>query len=856
MALPNYLAKIKSSGIYRFVWDKSEIPTQDTQTLRLVVGYSEKGRFNTPVYIESPEQFKKEFGDVSKKLERQGVFFHRNALQCLRKGPIYCLNLKKFNTKSGSEETVSYATFAASEQIEFTDDLKVVDIFDDNRFWNLEPEKLDKINNPEYITICATDDVKTSKTIVMRAFTPKQYNISFKNYFEQTLNSAELPEYLEGIKDRMMDEYFAEIYVFKGEWLHQFCTTPEMIRYFESDGILKKTVKDAFQNDVDCLDALANDPNSGFVNKYQGILFPDFVSPTSTKLSLDEVFNDNNQVHKMMMHFNSEMLYTPSSVDTLANPSGWLNCLSNNVVLKTGISSLSCNNCDVTSEYAKIENDYIKFFVEGAGYTGDNFSNNKNFASLELKDFLDNGGVDVENIYTLSTGQTLNIKMAIVSTKLTETQTLTLLTVEPGNEKSILNNICGFKKGDRFLMKVDSSNTIVTLSNIELEARELNTESIVYTYTFNQELPILQNLPTLPNIVDDLITPNTLENCLVKCNNAITSSNQEYTGSYFKGYEYQGGYNSNSNITKDNWIDGILDTLQSYPGIRKALTNNTDIEYHYLVDTFASFGTKLKIKNKLAMIAKEKDNCLALLNWPSLKSFKSTGLDIESVTNNQEWLCDAEYQSWVSYFTPVKMSTPYTGTKYECPSAALVSNCYMDKYESRYPYSIVAGPNFATLNDSYIIGPDTNYSREDLNMYEPYGINCLVYKPRKGTYVNSQQTAKQKPVTTLSKAHVREIVIYLQDEIEKILGDYHWEFNTSSLRETVKSKVDVICSIMYSNDALYDYFNVCDESNNTEDVINNEMFVVSTSIEPAGGAGKMVQELTLYRKGGMSSITK
>ena len=26
MALPNYLAKIKSSGMYRFVWDKSEIP--------------------------------------------------------------------------------------------------------------------------------------------------------------------------------------------------------------------------------------------------------------------------------------------------------------------------------------------------------------------------------------------------------------------------------------------------------------------------------------------------------------------------------------------------------------------------------------------------------------------------------------------------------------------------------------------------------------------------------------------------------------------------------------------------------------------------------------------------------------
>ena len=51
MSLPNYLAKIKSSGIYRYVFDKSLVPPQAAETLRLVVGYSEKGPFNTPVYL-------------------------------------------------------------------------------------------------------------------------------------------------------------------------------------------------------------------------------------------------------------------------------------------------------------------------------------------------------------------------------------------------------------------------------------------------------------------------------------------------------------------------------------------------------------------------------------------------------------------------------------------------------------------------------------------------------------------------------------------------------------------------------------------------------------------------------------
>ena len=45
MSLPNYLAKIKSSGIYRFVWDKSEIAGVDAEILRLVVGYCIVGEY-------------------------------------------------------------------------------------------------------------------------------------------------------------------------------------------------------------------------------------------------------------------------------------------------------------------------------------------------------------------------------------------------------------------------------------------------------------------------------------------------------------------------------------------------------------------------------------------------------------------------------------------------------------------------------------------------------------------------------------------------------------------------------------------------------------------------------------------
>jgi hypothetical protein len=210
--------------------------------------------------------------------------------------------------------------------------------------------------------------------------------------------------------------------------------------------------------------------------------------------------------------------------------------------------------------------------------------------------------------------------------------------------------------------------------------------------------------------------------------------------------------------------------------------------------------------------------------------------------------------SFASFNTPVVLSD---GTvKTTCPSAALVSNNFVAKYDSRFPYSIVAGPVYGNITAQGLVGPDFNFSRADLDNLEPMGVNCMVYEPGRGTYINSNQTAKQNPVTALSKINVRELVIFLQDEIEKMLQAYQWEFNTQALRDTIKSKADTICSQIVGNGGMYKFINVCDETNNTDDVINNEMLVLDTSIEPGMGCGKMVQTLTIYRKGGMSVSLK
>ena len=83
---------------------------------------------------------------------------------------------------------------------------------------------------------------------------------------------------------------------------------------------------------------------------------------------------------------------------------------------------------------------------------------------------------------------------------------------------------------------------------------------------------------------------------------------------------------------------------------------------------------------------------------------------------------------------------------------------------------------------------------------------------------------------------------------------YLWETNTPTLSDTIKAKEDYIYEEAQANGGLYAFYNKCDNDNNTDDVIDNEMLILETSIEPARGAGKMVQTLTIYKKGGLTSM--
>ena len=865
MSIPSYLANIKSSGFYRFVWDKSQRDNPTAEILRLVVGYSNKGPFNTPVYVKNQTEFIRIFGGISRQLEKRGVYFHRNALQALERGPILALNLKKFTYGEGEDaKKYSYVkgiTFnpVKDELIEAggenpdefkafeLKDLKIEDIYDTTRFWTLSPsaavEAVDEKGNQilnKYVSVVAADSKDSSNTIFMCGYTDNRYDVTIKEWYS-AVASEEMPAYFEGYEDMMVSDFLMKIYVFRGKFTKDVVATSNLKRYFDitDDGnvVLKPYIENSFGDKVNTLEALSEDDASNFINVYAGVTLPFFKDSRENYISLDLLFNADYSIHKMMMNFNSDLLDNgvyktkgedkPFTVDMISTTgAGSLEMLPGSPE-KIGIINGIFNIPDGVTATISV-GEWVE--TEGSPATG-----SFEFNTIE-------GDSASINFYKYSFGDGDTYVAA---------QGDSPAYLQSGNAQKWIAS--GLAVGDRVIAKDGRLSTIseVTVGYADGDEAEPTDVTIKFSRDIFGYEP--DGIYLYSHTMGDINT------------------NSEPI--YIEGYTQMDSDMKPASLNqwdKLQWQKTILSALTDYEGIRIGLTNRKDVTWRYIVSTFEGL-VEAECQATISLIAKENGDAFAFVNFPSVNTFKTCPYASFKDSNGRfqvKYIADGcnkqkpasvrfslagegNGASFCSYNTPLVFSDGTVNTV--VPAAALVSNLFMDKFTTRHVFDAVAGAKYGYITAPGLVGPDYNFSRADLDILEPMGVNAMVYEPLIGTYINSNQTAKQKPETALSKIHVRELTIFLQDEVENMMKAYHWDKNTASLRDTLKSRADKICETCVTNGGITKFENVCDTSNNTNEIIDNEMLVISVHIEPAMCAGKMVQELTLYKTGGLSS---
>lgn len=744
MALSPQLLNFKSSGVYRLEFDKSQTTTNNVQTIRLVVGHSKKGPYNTPVFVQTAEEFNAIFGSIDTNLEKLGMFFHRSALAALGRGPILALNIANID----ENDTIAFQSPVTNGSVDSISALdganELASYFNIDKFWFPEDKAvLDTIGNLDEDRVLNFINIKQEPitVIVRKAQDVTSFEISAREWYGE----GNVPAFLNDFD--LVSDFMVDVFVFKGKFNPaDMDTDPIYGAFFDANGLIKGKL-----NEFSALRQVT------LLAQYTGSLIPNFKDLEGRNLYIEAGINQEARRTGLFCAVNEDLVTDENGTKV----------------------DLVGHIYDETLDY------------EVLSYAIDNSVNPKAIAY--------DGDVYANNA-----------------------STFTMTFAVPAEADAF-----PIKKGHY----VDALATN-RLAKVQRVQRSGN----VWTVTCSQ--PVATTWSGFYNV-----------------------SFEEATVSY-KPLVLEKAAVANKTIS------GVLSQLTG-TGLFAALVDKDVIDFRYIVDTFASYedGSILN-KKELAFLAHERQNAVAILNAPTVSDFKkSTDPSFKNDNNefNVAYIKDGgnldknpsslyalpsinDGANYAFYYGP-GLLVRENGKDTIVPPAAYVSNNFIDKYFNALPWSIVAGPRRGVVSGANVVGVEYAFDKADRDILEPFGINPIVFQRGAGLTILGNKTAQQSVKSALSSAHVREVLIYIQDGMANILKNYVFEFNTAQTRLEIKTLADAFMQSVKADTGIYDFQNIMDQTNNTDDVIDHNMGIIDTFVEPVKGLEVVVHRTTILNTG-------
>ena len=981
MALSPQLLQFKSSGVYRLEFDKSQTSNINVETLRLVVGTSRKGPYNTPVLIDTVETFNDVFGGIDRNLEKKGMFFHRSAVEALTRGPILALNLGKMTPTTYDTagvflggDTAHFQSVSTNGSLEGNKSNQDFDayseFFNTEKFWvpsDVNTLKTINGNNVNEGNLLNFVNIKQQAiTVITRqAANVAEFDMTAREWYGE----GNVPSYLNEL-DRMSD-FMLDVFVFKGEFDGEALKNdPIYGDYFDAEGLI-----------VEKLAEFANLRQITLLAQYTGSILPGFRDLEGRNLYIESLVNlearrtglfcavdedavldedgtkvdfvghvvDADEDFEVLSHVVGQDIEVAHSIDAtggtiiIGGTAGATNILTINDI--TQPASETTDAVDFlksfsAGEYAKVST-YTAWTQTQAPVSDQYNTGTATTATLANIDSVSAGAgntlvVTPPSLATLDldslaagrwvTGGTGNLNVEIMSIanqtnagSAFAADDVAVITFGAAPDASVAINIAallidhyannGFIAGTPALGTIEivcdedlwagyTTETSVDLYHItnsrviDLDFSLINGTVLPQTAgstNFDVQFTIA-NAPVIFPLSVGMYVDSAISNRIARIQRiekVVGSINATYkvycdiepafADRLIKSFSAASNYYKTLPLPKASIavksITNYLSVLTGGYGLYDALIDKDIIDFRYVVDTFTSYSEgKLETKRNLAQLAKDRENAAAILNAPTVADFKAsfdpsfkdangtfktqfikTGGNLDQ---NPTFLYNlpsiAEGANYAFYYAPGLVVND-NGKDIVVPPAAYVANNYIDKYTNALPWSIVAGPRRGVVSGANVKGAEYSFDKNDRDILEPFGINPIVFQRGVGLTILGNKTAQQSIKSALSSAHVREVLIYIQDGMANILKDYVFEFNTVQTRLEIKTLADSFMESVKQDQGVYEFRNIMDQTNNTNEVIDNNMGIIDTYVEPVKGLEIVVHRTTILNTGEIQS---
>ena len=164
----------------------------------------------------------------------------------------------------------------------------------------------------------------------------------------------------------------------------------------------------------------------------------------------------------------------------------------------------------------------------------------------------------------------------------------------------------------------------------------------------------------------------------------------------------------------------------------------------------------------------------------------------------------------------------------------------------RDPWYSIAGYNRGQIRN--VIKLPFNPSRAERDLLYKNGINPVITEAGQGTVLFGDKTLLSK-ASAFDRINVRRLFIVLEKAISAAAKSMLFEFNDEFTRTQFRNLVEPFLRDVQGRRGIYDYKLVCDESNNTAEVIDSNRFVGDVYVKPARSINYIQLNFVAVRSG-------
>ena len=327
--------------------------------------------------------------------------------------------------------------------------------------------------------------------------------------------------------------------------------------------------------------------------------------------------------------------------------------------------------------------------------------------------------------------------------------------------------------------------------------------------------------------------------------NSDISWDQNATGVKFGGHGNStvtllGGLNYNGQTglsTSGALTAGLSNLVNGYTLFENA--ENYDVDFILMGSAAYAKENAQALANKCIAVAEARKDSVAFISPYRASALTDTSSQTETTVNADATITE-NVISFYSAVTSSSFGVFDSGYKYMYDrfnntfryvplNGDLAGMCARNDINN-FPWFSPAGTQRGSVLNAVKLAYNPSKSQRD-RLYTNR-VNPVILQPGSGIILFGDKTGLARS-SAFDRINVRRLFIYLENAISQAARDQLFEFNDEITRTNFVNIVEPFLRDVQAKRGIFDYVVVCDETNNTAAVIDNNEFVADIYIKPA-----------------------